>query len=101
MDKAFFGSARFGYARFSVYRPDFERLVKKVESQLGGLSLDVTRRALTLGVRDSTTGWYAKEYTESTIEMLIFTKGTTPSLLPPGSYVRYDALGITLSLIHI
>jgi hypothetical protein len=29
---------------------------------------DVTRKALTLGVRDSTTGWPAKSYTESTIK---------------------------------
>jgi hypothetical protein len=29
---------------------------------------DVTRRALTLGARDSTTGWPAKSYTESTIK---------------------------------
>lgn len=93
MDKAFYGYARYGYARYNVYRPVWGRL-KQGFKHLG--SLNVTRRKLKLGSRDSTTGWYAKSYEESTIEMPIVPRGSSRSLLPAGSYVRTDALGFAV-----
>ena len=59
------------------------------------MNLQVTRQKLTLGTRDSVTGWYAKSFVDTTVEMIIITKGSTNSLLPPGTYVRTDALGLT------
>jgi len=58
-------------------------------------SLDVTRRALSLGERDETTGWRAKSYSDTTIQMVIATSDTRQILLHTGSYVRKDALGFT------
>jgi len=59
------------------------------------LSFDVTRRALSLGDADSVTGWYAKTFTESTIEMIIRPKGSTFMLLGMGFYSRYAQTGYT------
>jgi hypothetical protein len=59
------------------------------------MNLQVTRQKLTLGTRDSVTGWYTKSFVDTTVEMIIIAKGSTNSLLPPGTYVRTDALGLT------
>jgi len=59
------------------------------------MSLQVTRQKLVLGDRDATTGWYSKDYTETTKEMIVIAKGSTTSALPSGVYVRTDALGLT------
>jgi len=59
------------------------------------LSFEVTRRKLQLGTRDSVTGWYARNFTESTIEMIIVDRGATQIRLPAGAYVRLDAWGGT------
>jgi hypothetical protein len=59
------------------------------------LSFDVTLYTLQLGSRDTTTGWYAKNYASSTITMLTQDKAATQNALPPGVYVRNDKAGLT------
>jgi hypothetical protein len=59
------------------------------------IDYSVTRRALALGALDSITGWYAKEWANSTIEMPILKRGTTLTGLPIGSYAKYDKSGFT------
>lgn len=62
-----------------------------------GLNLQVTLRKLSLGSRDSVTGWYEKEYTEQArnIEMLIIPRSNTSLARRAGTYVRLDAVGLT------
>jgi len=64
------------------------------------LNFEVTRRKLQLGTRDSTTGWYDKNYAESTIEM-VFQKGNATTMnLSGGAYVRVDKIGMTLDPVE-
>lgn len=65
------------------------------------LSLDVTRRKLTLGSPDSVTGWYSKSYTESTIEMMIIPRAASDIASAAGVYVRLDAVGLTCDGVDI
>lgn len=93
MDKAIVGYMRVGHFRVGVFHDDWDRLVKQFENLC---SADVTHRRLQLdSPRDSTTGWWTKSFHEETVEMPIIQKGTAHSLLPPGTYVRTDALGLT------
>jgi hypothetical protein len=62
-------------------------------------SADVTRRALSLGAQDTTTGWYAKTYAETTIKMAILTKGSNLMLLPTGNYAKHELTGFTANTI--
>jgi len=94
MDKAIIGYMRIGFFRIGVFDDAWDRLVQQI-GNLGATSLTVTRKRLTLGDRDTTTGWYSQNYDDSTMEIYIIAKGTTPSLLPPGTYVRTEALGLT------
>lgn len=91
-DVARFDKCHFDYTWFDVFRNDWNALVKAFE-QIGVCG--VTKRKLSLGVRDSTTGWKAKTWTESTIQALIIPKGSTHMNLPAGSYVRSDLLLFT------
>ncbi len=59
------------------------------------MNLQVTKREMSLGSRDSVTGWRAISWATKTIEVIIFERGVTSSALPVGSYVRLDALGMT------
>lgn len=52
-------------------------------------SANLTRRALSLGNQDSTTGWYSPTYTETTIKGLIQPAGAVIAELPVGNYARY------------
>lgn len=93
MDKAIIGYMRIGFFRIGVFNDTWDRLLQHFKS-LG--NCNVTRRRLQLdNPRDSVTGWWIKNFTEETIEMPIITKGSTRSLLPSGTYVRTDALGLT------
>ena len=61
----------------------------------------VTRRQLILGSQNAITGWYAESWQESTIEMIIFDRSTTTFNLPPGAYVRLDALGCCADPVEV
>ena len=65
------------------------------------LSLDVTRRRLRLGAPDSETGWYAKSFDTSTIEMFIIPRGATELLSAAGTYARLDAVGLTCDGVEV
>lgn len=60
-----------------------------------GVSINVTRYALSLGNADAITGWYAKSFTESTIETVIISKGLQSILTGTGIYIRMNAIGLT------
>jgi len=92
VDAAFWGTMRWGYFRWGVYRDDWDKLLKAFESIA---SHDLTLRKLALGARDSTTGWRAKSYTESTIEGIFTTRAAGYVALPAGTYVKLDALLLT------
>lgn len=92
---------RIGYFRIGVFTDEWDRLLQAFKSAAGNVSFDVTRRKLVLGSQDSTTGWYDKSYTESTIEMPIEDRGTRVLLLPVGTYVRLDALGFTADVVEV
>ena len=59
------------------------------------LDFSVTRRALSLGDLDSVTGWYAKTFAETTIEMIIRPKGSSFNVLGMGFYARHTLTGFT------
>ncbi len=59
------------------------------------ISFDVTRRALSLGSIDSITGWYAKTFTETTIEMIILPRGSSFHLLGMGYHAKHTLSGFT------
>lgn len=63
-------------------------------------SADVTHRALTLGNRDSVTGWYAKTFGESTIKMIIRPRGQSVIGLPVGQYAKYVLTGFTVEVVE-
>lgn len=58
------------------------------------LDFTVTRRELSLGARDDTTGWYAKDFTETNKEMIVIPRGATSMAVKAGVYVRLDAVGL-------
>lgn len=51
-----------------------------------GISCELTRRRLTLGDRDSVTGWRAKEWTDKTVEGVIISRGARAITTEVGSY---------------
>jgi len=64
-------------------------------------NIQVNRLALTLGDRDATTGWYALEYEESTIDMVVVTQNNQQFALGLGYYVQLDALGFTTDYVRV
>lgn len=65
------------------------------------VSFNVTRRALTLGSRDGSTGWRAITFTPSTIEMIIQPRGSPFMHLLPGAFAREDAVGRTADTVEV
>jgi hypothetical protein len=63
-------------------------------------SADVTRRELSFGVQDGTTGWFRKLYAETTIKGSIQPQGSVMSLLPCGSYAKYPNTLFTEYVVH-
>lgn len=60
------------------------------------LDVEVTRRKLGLSAaRDTVTGWYTKEFTPSTIEMLIMPRTSSFVSAVFGTYARTDFIGFT------
>lgn len=91
-DKAILGSCKLGFFRLGVKNSIFDDAVKAFENAHGTDSCNVTRRKLSLGARDSTTGWRAKIFTEDTVKGIFTPKGSAPTALKSGTYVRTDAL---------
>jgi len=91
-DPSVLGSCKLGFFRLGVKNSIFDDAVKAFEDAHGSNSCDVTRRKLSLGARDSTTGWRAKSFTEDTVKGIFTPKGSSPISLKPGTYVREDAL---------
>jgi len=83
---------RLGYSRLSVYRPDWDRILKVFEN-IG--SCDVTRRKLILGARNSTTRWRTKTWIESPVKAVFIPRASSGLALKVGTYVRTDALVLT------
>ena len=63
-------------------------------------SANVTRKALTLGSRDTYTGWCAKNYTETTIPMVIRPSGSSFMISGFGYYAKYPHTGFTTYIVY-
>jgi hypothetical protein len=96
MDRPELGSCRLGFFRLGVFSDVGDTIISRFET-VG--SVDVTRKRLMLGTRDSTTGWYTKSFEETAIKMPIIEQGSTRSNLTAGYYVRTDALGLTVDVV--
>jgi len=68
-------------------------MVQRVEKL--GVSTSVTYYALALGAQDGTTGQYARGYTPSTINMIIFPHAPIVSSLPSGVHAQNVATAFT------
>jgi hypothetical protein len=75
-----------------------EKNLKRMESSRA--NADLTHHKLTLGDQDTTTGWYAKTFTEDTIKGSIQPKGVTVNDLPVGSTAKYDLTLFTTNPIQ-
>lgn len=56
----------------------------------------MTRRELQLGAADTVTGWYAKSYAETTIEMAVIPRAMRSIALAAGFYPHYEVSGFHL-----
>jgi len=100
LDAPVVGGARVGYTRLNVYKDVYEFLEKRVSGM--GFDIEVTRRELQLGPRDSTTGWCEKNYPiEETINLLVLTRDASKIMSLTGTYVRLDAVGLTLDPVTV
>jgi hypothetical protein len=63
-------------------------------------SASVTRRALSLGAQDSITGWFDKDYTDTTIKGSMQPQGASVSFLPCGNYAKYPHTFFTEYVVH-
>jgi len=61
-----------------------------------GIDFFVTRRELQLGAADPVTGWFAKNFAETTIEMAIFPRAMRSIALAAGLYPHYEVSGFHL-----
>ncbi len=94
MDQEIIGVMRVGYFRIGIFTDHFDKMLTQYQKL--GLEFTATKRELALGERDTKTGWRSINWQTSTIDILIFERGSSAFNLPPGAYVRTDALGITL-----
>jgi len=60
------------------------------------LDFFVTRRELQLGAADTVTGWYAKAFAETTIEMAVIPRNMRSIALSAGFYPHYEVSGFHL-----
>ena len=74
--------------------PDLFVLLKKVWHK-HGFSSTVNLSTLTLGAQDADTGWYAKSYTNSSIEMYVIPMALRFMNMAQGLFIEYDANGYT------
>jgi len=59
------------------------------------LDFAITRNILSVGSRDTVTGWRVIAWTEESIEAYVESKGTAISYMPAGVYAREDAVAIS------
>lgn len=71
----------------------FDALIRRVEKL--GVSTSVTYYALALGAQDGTTGHYARGYTPSTVNMVIFPHAPIFFSLPSGVHAQNVATAFT------
>jgi len=64
-----------------------------------GLDFSVTRRELQLGAADPVTGWFAKNFAETTIEMAVIPRAMRSIALAAGLYPHYEVSGFHLDPI--
>ena len=70
--------------------------MKRRFTAISGVSnINVTLRSLSLGSRDSVTGWRKPSFSETTIEMIVIPKAANSLHLVPGLYAQLDAVGRT------
>ena len=72
----------------------FAELVDVIRRQFS-VNVDATHRSLSLGVRDSVTGWRAKNFSESPIEIIIIPQGASQLQLVAGVLSLYNPVGVT------
>jgi hypothetical protein len=92
--------ARVDHSRVGVYDNSWDTLLKALKTK-GCSSWNVTLKSLSLGFRDSVTGWYIKHYSESTIEAIILSKTATEILFSLGLWCKQDAIALTQSGVYI
>ena len=63
------------------------------------LSVSATLHTLSLGAADAVTGWYAKSFADTTINVVVVPKSQQSTLTGTGVYIRYDAVGFTDSAV--
>lgn len=76
----------------------FDVLIQRIEAL--GVSTNITLYTLSLGVQDAVTGWYAKNYDVSTINMVIIPRSAQSLLIGSGTYCRKDAVAFSKTLIQ-
>lgn len=79
--------------------PDLFTLLKKNWTK-HGIIPTVTLNALNLGAQESETGWYAKSYTPSSINMFVISKQLQFKVLKYGLFIEHDAIGFTKDTVH-
>lgn len=85
----------------SLAADTWQSLIDTFENVHGITTCDVTLRTLSLGDRDDETGWRAKSFSTSTIEMIVISRGANSLHLVPGLYAQTDAIGRTRSSLSV
>lgn len=99
VDPAIYDSARYDYGRYDVYLPIFDEAVEQFKAQ--GLSPDVTRYKVSLGEKDSVTGWLNPDYTAEPIEMPILQRGASLLTSGGGLFAKYNVTGFTCDAVKV
>ena len=97
MDPAEVGAMHVGCFRVGVHNDLWDQM--KTVLMHRGTDYNVTRRRLTLGVMNDTTGWYEKNWSETTIEMIIIPKNAYSQAVAAGVVVKNDAAGLTADVV--
>lgn len=120
MDKAYYGTAHYGNARYGVYYTLWDDVLAELENTdvstfyddiltalaevIDSTTFNVTRYALSLGAhdsRDSWRGWRTRSYSTSTIDVPIIPRGATKLASIAGIYPILDAAGMTADVVAV
>jgi len=91
-DPAVIGSCRIGYFRIGMGKHAINQWTTLLKQFEGVATCEVTRRRLMLLTQDTTTGWYDKDYEDSTSKGLLIPRAASDVALAVGTYVRLDYL---------